>query len=223
MHACPAAGALELRLEGCGDKVSPWWIPTAVLVLALFGIGSASLVAVPSYTRDFQPAAAARRGQRTTVLLVEGLRCVDTAERAAVQLEGAPGIIRFEAFASRNRAEVTYATRTDPAAIIQAIESPVYNEETGEVAFGVYRVVEVDGIPPGSDSGDRQVIETHKPYMWRIADMMKLTRLMVLCRSGRRSRRRPAGCRHDGRPPPSRRSPRKPPCSRCPVWTRWPR
>ena len=133
-------------------RVSPWWIPVAVLLLTLLGIGSASLVAVPSYTRDFQPAAAAAdaAGQRTAVLLVEGLRCVDTAERAAMQLEGASGIIRFEAFASRNRAEVTYdPTRTGPAAIIRAIESPVYNEETGEVAFGVYRVVEVDGIPRG--------------------------------------------------------------------------
>ncbi|HOB53351.1 MAG TPA: heavy-metal-associated domain-containing protein [Acidobacteriota bacterium] len=129
-------------------RVSPWWIPAVVLLLALLGIGSASLVAVPSYTRDFRPAAAAGAvGQRTAVLLIEGLRCVDTAERAAVQLEGAPGIIRFEAFASRNRAEVTYdPSRTGPAAIIRAIESPVYNEATGEVAFGVYRVVDVDGI-----------------------------------------------------------------------------
>ncbi|HOT00589.1 MAG TPA: heavy-metal-associated domain-containing protein [Acidobacteriota bacterium] len=129
-------------------RVSPWWIPAAVLLAALLGIGSASLVAVPSYTRDFQPAAAGAAGQRTTVLLVEGLRCVDTAERAAVQLEGVPGIIRFEAFASRNRAEVTYdPTWIGPAAIIRAVESPVYDEATGEVAFGIYRVVEVDGIP----------------------------------------------------------------------------
>lgn len=129
-------------------RVSPWWIPAAVLVLALLGIGSASFVAVPSYTRDFQPAAAAdAAGLRTAVLLVEGLRCVDTAERAAVQLEDTCGIIRFVAFASRNRAEVTFdPAQTGPAAIIQAIESPVYNEATGEVAFQVYRVIEVDGI-----------------------------------------------------------------------------
>jgi copper chaperone CopZ len=129
-------------------RVSPWWIPAAVLVLALLGIGSANLVAVPSYTRDFQSAAAAdAAGFRTAVLLVEGLRCVDTAERAAAQLEGAPGVIRFVAFASRNRAELTYdPARTGPAAIVGAIEGPVYNEATGEVAFQVYRVLEVDGI-----------------------------------------------------------------------------
>ncbi len=129
-------------------RVSPWWIPAAVLVLALLGIGSASFVAVPSYTREFQPAAAAdSAGLRTAVLLVEGLRCVDTAERAATQLDDICGIIRFVAFASRNRAEVTFdPARTGPADIVEAIEGPVYNEATGEVVFGVYRVVEVDGI-----------------------------------------------------------------------------
>ena len=129
-------------------KMTPWAVPALVVLFAALGIGGARLLAVPSVVRDYAPAGPGPR--RTVVLVVDGVKCTDTAERAANQLKDAPGVVRLVAYASRNRLDVTFLPSvTDPAAIRAAIEGPVYDESSGEYLFGVYKVVEVDGVEAG--------------------------------------------------------------------------
>jgi len=83
---------------------------------------------------------------RQVVFIVQGVRCVDTAERAAQQLAAVPGVIRFTAWAARARVEVTYdPAATTTSALQEALEGPVYNEQTGEFLFGVFAVREIEG------------------------------------------------------------------------------
>lgn len=127
-------------------RVPPWTVPLLVLLCAALGLAGARFLVRPSVVLDLAQAPS-DADLRTTVLVVGGLFCVDTAERAAGQLDGLPGVFRFTAFASRNRAEVLY----DPAvatveSIRKAIEGPIYDKKTGEFLFGLYRVVEADGV-----------------------------------------------------------------------------
>lgn len=127
-------------------KVPALVVPALVVLCAALGVGGARFLVMPSVVKEFAPAAPAA-GFSTTVMVVSGLKCVDTAERAAAQLEDLPGVVRFTAFASRNRAEVLFdPSRTSAEAIREAIEGPVHDKETGEFLFGVYRVVEADGV-----------------------------------------------------------------------------
>jgi hypothetical protein len=126
-------------------RVPAWVVPALVVVFAALGIGGARLLAVPSVVKEFPGSTAS--GLRVTTLVVEGVKCVDTAERAAAQFEGVPGIARFTAYASRNRVEVAFdPSETSPKAIRETLEGPVYDPATGEYQFGVYRVVEMDGL-----------------------------------------------------------------------------
>ena len=119
-------------------------MPALVVLFALAGLGGARLFAVPSVVLDLSPAGLGAR--RTTVLVVDGVKCVDTAERAAGQVKGLPGVSRFVAYASRNRVEVTFDPAvSDVAKIVEAIEGPVHDPATGEYLFHVYHVVEIDG------------------------------------------------------------------------------
>ncbi len=129
-------------------KMTPWAVPALVVFFAALGIGGARLLAVPSVVRDYAPA---RPGPRqTVVLVVDGVKCADTAERAANQLKDVPGVVRLVAYASRNRLDVTFLPEmAGVEAIRAAIEGPVYDESSGEYLFGVYKVVEVDGVEAG--------------------------------------------------------------------------
>lgn len=125
-------------------------MPALVVLFALAGLLGARLFAVPSVVVDLP--AAATGTTRTTVLVVDGVKCVDTAERAAGQVRSLPGVSRFVAYASRNRVEVTFDPAVSSAGkIVEAIEGPVHDPATGEYLFHVYRVVEIDGVkvPPG--------------------------------------------------------------------------
>lgn len=126
-------------------KAPAWVVPVLVVAFAALGVGGARFLAVPSVVKDYPGAAAS--DLRVTTMVVEGVKCVDTAERAAAQLEGVPGVARFSAYASRNRVEVAFdPSRTSPEALREALEGPVYDPATGEFLFGVYRVVETDGL-----------------------------------------------------------------------------
>ena len=126
-------------------RMPKWVVPTLVILCAVLGIGGARLLTVPSVVREFPAAPVAH--PRTTVLVVSGVKCVDTAERAANQLKDLPGVLRFAAYASRNRVEVTFdPARVGVQAIREAIEGPVYDEGTQETQFHVFQVLEVDGI-----------------------------------------------------------------------------
>jgi len=126
-------------------RVPHWIVPALVVVAAVAGVGGARLFAAPSVVRDFGRAAPDATLRRA-VFIVEGVRCVDTAERAAKQLADVPGVIRFTAWAARARVEVTYdPAATTTSALQEALEGPVYNETTGEFLFGVFAVREIEG------------------------------------------------------------------------------
>jgi hypothetical protein len=85
---------------------------------------------------------------RTVEFLVDGVKCVDTARRAASTLEELPGLQRYVAYASRNRVEITF----DPeligvAQLREALEGPVFDEVSGAYLFNVFEVIEIDGKP----------------------------------------------------------------------------
>jgi copper chaperone CopZ len=148
MHGrVPVTGSARAALGGSQAVKAPRWIvPLLVLACAALGLGGSRLLVAPSITRDFSravPGAAVR----TAVFVVDGIRCVDTAERAARQLSGMPGVIRFTAFASRARADVTYdPSVTGVVAIREALEGPVHDPASGEYLFGLYTVLEINGV-----------------------------------------------------------------------------
>ena len=130
-------------------RVPPWIVPLLVVLLALLGLGGSKLFAIPSVEIDFPAAAeeAAPEG-RIVEMLVGGVKCVDTARRAASALEDLPGIQRYVAFASRNRIEVTYdPERATVEQLREAIEGPIFDKDSGEFLFNLFEVIEIDGKP----------------------------------------------------------------------------
>jgi hypothetical protein len=124
-------------------RVSGWVVPVLVVLAALAGIGGARFLAAPSYVRDY---AAASGHPETVRFVVRGLRCVDTAEQLGGQMEDAPGVLRYVAYASRNEAHVTYdGAATGPDAIRAAIEGPLVDTESGEITFRAFEVVSIGG------------------------------------------------------------------------------
>lgn len=130
-------------------RVPHWIVPALVVALALAGLGGAKLFAVPSLEVSFQDFGTVTSSRtRTVEFLVDGVRCVDTARRAASTLEDIPGIHRFIAYASRNRVEIIYdPARVDIDQIRESLEGPVFDEESGEFLFHVFEVLEIDGKP----------------------------------------------------------------------------
>lgn len=121
------------------------WIPAAVVLAAALGIGAARFAVVPSYERAFSASPGGATLVRSS-FKIRGLKCVDTAESVSKQLDGVKGVARFTAFASQRRAVIEY----DPAAVtprelVDAIEGPVYDEDSGMITFGDFKVLEVDG------------------------------------------------------------------------------
>ena len=133
-------------------RTPAWIIPLLVIVCTAAGLGGSRLATAPSLTHDYTGAAPGADA-RTSVFVIEGVKCVDTAERAARQLDGMPGVARLEAYASRARVEVTYdPAATGAAAIRDAFEAPVHDPATGEYLFGLYKVIEMDGVKIESES-----------------------------------------------------------------------
>lgn len=127
-------------------KAPAWIIPALVVACTAAGVGGSKLVTAPSLARDYAVAAPGAAA-RTSVFVVAGVKCVDTAERAAHQLDDLKGVLSLEAFASRARVEVTYdPVLTGAAAIREAIEGPVHDTTTGAYLFGLYKVIEMDGV-----------------------------------------------------------------------------
>lgn len=127
-----------------------WIVPVLLVVCTAAGVSGSRLLEAPSVTRTWQ-AAGPHAGSRTSVFVVSGVKCVDTAERAAGQLDGLSGVQQLAAFASRARLDVTYDPAVlDAAAIRAALEGPVLEPATGAFLFGLYRVIEMDGVPIAS-------------------------------------------------------------------------
>ena len=129
-------------------KVPQWIVLVLIVVLALAGLGAARLIAIPSVTIDLHAEGEPAAAGQTVTFLVDGVKCVDTARRAASTLVGIPGVIRFVAYASRGRVEIDFdPRRTGVPALIEALEGPALDESSGEYLFHLYKVAEIDGQP----------------------------------------------------------------------------
>jgi polyferredoxin len=140
-RACVATGSLRVVPFGLERLRVPAWGLSALLVLAtLGGLVLADAMAWASYTREY--GSPSPGGQvRTLDLEVEGVRCVDTARRAAEQLAQVPGALKLTAFAADHRLLVEYdAGLTTPQALVKALEAPVWNERSGEFRFNLFHV-----------------------------------------------------------------------------------
>jgi len=144
MECTSACASNALQVRAAGRRTLPVWsVPAVLLVLAIAGVSAGSAIAIPSFTREFE---AGMQQTRSVTFHVDGIRCVDTARRAAGQLEGVEGVGRFTAYASHGRATIDYdPSRTDTQALRRAIEGPMFDETTGEYIFNAYTVLEVDG------------------------------------------------------------------------------
>lgn len=127
-------------------KIPPVVIPVAVLLAILAGLYSARLFEAPSWTEEFPGGAEGKSRIVATVMQVRGLRCVDTARTMTGQLAEASGVSRCVCYASRNEARIEYdPEKIDPSGIREAIESPVFDEESGEIRFNQFTVLSIDG------------------------------------------------------------------------------
>jgi hypothetical protein len=124
-------------------------VPLLIVLLTLGGLAAARLIAIPSLEVDYPMAEGADRSSvRVVTFLIDGVKCVDTASQAASTLEDLAGVRSFVAYASRNRVDVSH----DPALVgveelREALEGPVFDEESGEFIFGAFAIVEIDGKP----------------------------------------------------------------------------
>jgi ferredoxin len=140
--ACPTPGSLNVSAP-TGAVLPTWLLPVALVVLTTAGVAGGRAFALPSYSHEYGNAVS---GESTTVtLVVQGVRCVDTAAKAAAQLEELPGVLALVAYASRNQLKVDY----DPAQVSLddirvALEGPVHDPVTGEYHFHVFEVLEVN-------------------------------------------------------------------------------
>jgi hypothetical protein len=128
-------------------KVPRAIVPILIVLVTAGGLTGAHLFAIPSVTLDFPiEEGIDTESIRTVVFLVDGVKCVDTARKAGSTLDGLPGVIRYAAYASRNRLEITYdPARTTVEVLRVAIEGPVYDERTEEFLFHLFTVLEIDG------------------------------------------------------------------------------
>jgi hypothetical protein len=122
-------------------------VPLLIVLVTLGGLGAAKLFAIPSLEIEFF-GDDELGSVRVVTFLVDGVKCVDTASQAASTLEELAGVRRFVAYASRNRVDVSY----DPALVSvdelrEALEGPVFDDESGTFLFGAFAVVEIDGKP----------------------------------------------------------------------------
>ncbi len=141
--ACPSRDTLRVApVLRPAATVPAGILPAVLVVLTVAGVAGSRAFALPSYQEQYsevQPG-----DTRTVRMTVSGVRCVDTAERAAAQLRGQDGVVSLVAYASRNEIEVTFDPRaTDAAALRGALEAPAYDPETSEYVFHAFEVLEV--------------------------------------------------------------------------------
>ncbi len=128
-------------------KVPRLIVPILILLMVASGLYAARLFVIPSVVLEFpgEPARG-RDSTRTAKFLVGGVRCADTALLAGSTLNGLPGVIRYVAYASRNRVEIVFdPSLTNVEKLREAIEGPVYDEGTGRFLFHLFTVEEIDG------------------------------------------------------------------------------
>lgn len=123
-------------------------IPAAITILICAGLYGSRLFAIPSLTVHFDKHSAPAGAQlKTSVFLVDGVRCVDTAQTAASALNDLPDVLNVTAYASRNRLDIEYnPEKITSAEIKSALEGPIFDETAGEFQFNLYKVLEIDNV-----------------------------------------------------------------------------
>jgi len=138
VDACSTRGALQLAPPGAGTPpVRGWLIPALLAAAILVALPGARLLAFPSYEHAFAEGPAGARVELT----VAGVKCVDTAELAARQLDGVDGVIDVVAYAAVGRLDIGYdPSLTSVEAIVEAIEAPAWDEASESFLFGRFDV-----------------------------------------------------------------------------------
>ena len=95
-------------------NVPKWSVPALIVLLTVGGLALARIIAIPSVIVDYPEASNAdlEKAGRVT-FLIDGVRCVKSAEAASLAFNEAPGVLRFTAFASRNRPLPSVVRSTD--------------------------------------------------------------------------------------------------------------
>ena len=148
--ACPRPSALSIQGPNLGDRLLPKRIPAVALpvlivLFAVLGIGGARHVRIPSVVHDYDTAQLMPvDGPLSMVrMTVDGVKCVDSAQRAARQLEELEGVHQFKAYAAQHEVEVLFdGTRVDPGGIRSAFEGPYYDAANNRFLFHLFKVVE---------------------------------------------------------------------------------
>ncbi len=127
-------------------KVPLWIVPFLVVVVAASSVMMAGMFSIPSVTIEFERETTGNGQLNQVEMIVDGVTCVDMAKTASVNLESLAGVKKFVAYASHNRVVVYYdPEKVEINDIVKAIEDPVFFEETGEILFDLYKVVEIEG------------------------------------------------------------------------------
>ena len=142
---CPQPGALSLTAFSSGFRPGTMVVPILIVLITVGALYGATVFAIPSVVVEYPPGPHPSAHVQTVVMIVDGVRCVDTAATAAMGLNDTPGVMRCEAFASHSRLEVTFDPQvTTPEALRESIEGPIYDTETGNFLFNQFKVARID-------------------------------------------------------------------------------
>ena len=122
-------------------------VPILLVALVTVGTLAGNLISIPSFSQTYGNIETVDEERRQTVTIeVSGVRCVDTARRAANQLEGVAGVLGLTAYASDHELVIEYDTAVvDVDRLVQALEGPVYDAQQNKFFFHVFTVVAIDG------------------------------------------------------------------------------
>lgn len=122
-----------------------WIIPVIIVAMTLAGVQGSKYIRIPSAEMTVSAEKSGTESVRG-VFIVDGVLCRDTAINAMNNVKAVDGVLRITAYASHNRIDVEFdPNQTDPGQIRDALEGPVFMEDSGEFLFNVYRVVEMNG------------------------------------------------------------------------------
>ncbi len=142
---CPQTGALSLAAFSRGFRPGVVVVPILIVLITAGALFGASVFAIPSVVIEYPFTGQPSGRVQTTVMIVDGVRCVDTARTAAMGLNDVPGVLQCKAFASHSRLEITYDSGlTGVEALREAIEGPIYDRETGNFLFNQFKVARID-------------------------------------------------------------------------------
>ncbi|MBN2385260.1 hypothetical protein JXQ70_20485 [bacterium] len=128
-------------------KIPNWSVPLIIVLMIALSVSAAKWFAIPSLTIDvINPAKLETMTTQVAEFIVSGVSCVDTARTASLAVISREGILRFVAYASHNRLEITYdPSLWTPAKIKDALEGPIYDQTTGNILFNQFSVLEMNG------------------------------------------------------------------------------